>query len=715
MTYLIRSFAIGILLALPMTLFAQNWQPITMDWNDTKKTVYDLSGYLDAPAGKDGYIHAKEEYFVKPDGSRFKLYGVNLNPNFLFLPKEHATQVAEDFARFGFTTVRLCSPDWWNGGLFPNPNNTLEWSDEMLDRFDYLTAELKKRGIYYSIVLSCCRVFRKDDGIQDYNTMGFGKATYYFDPKVQERYYEFSRRLLTHKNPYTDTEYRHEPALMWIEMLNENSLFEAWTFGRLVPNEKNTAQNAWKPLTKYYADELCTLWNEWLEKNVVQEKRNEWAKALGSTDGKVPQSSGNDWAKCSDEHYQAEMNFFIELEQTFFEKTKKFLKEELGVKSMITGDADHNDWLSQYPHQIAANMHGDFIDAHGYWDHAAYGPPITLNKHNPMVNDPLDSSFNQFARAPMRGKPFTISESNSFFPHRFAGEHAPILTAYSLFQDWDGILWYAWGAGQRVNVNRPDGLSVSTDPIRFCNVILSSLMFHRGDIKPADKTVVRAMTRTEALDSLRWARPAHRPFYTKGYALSTALQHKVQWQMVEENDPALRQKYPAPASLAKIESDTRQLTWKNVDKKQGIVTINTPVTQGVIGFIGGKSESFGDVDIAVKNEFALVVLTSLDGKPIQEANRLLLVAHSDYTSTGFEWAEEKRTVKQIGTFPVKFLPVTGTLGLNNFNAAKKVTVTPLTGLGAPTDQSFDAVRRGTNWSVSLGKEPSVWYLVEIVR
>ena len=688
-----------------------------MNWNDVPKTVFDLSGYLDAPAGKDGYIRVEGESFIKPDGSRFKLYGVNLNPNFFFLPKEHAAQVAEDFARFGFTGLRLCSLDWWNGGLFPNRTNTTVWDEEMLDRFDFFTAELKKRGIRYSIVLSCCRQFRKDDGVRDADRMGFGKATYYFSPKVQEHFFEFVRKILTHKNPYTSTEYRHEPALMWIELLNENSLFEAWVFGRLAPNESSTAKPAWRPLTPYYARELNTLWNEWLEKNVALEKRREWAKALGSTDGTVPQSNGNNWDKCSDEHFAAEMEFFVELEQTFFDKAKKFLKDELGVLSLITGDADHNDWYSPYPHQIAYNMHGDFIDAHGYWEHVNYGPPLQLNKQNPMVNDPLDSSFNQFARAPMKGKPFTIGESNSFFPHRFAGEHAPILTAYSLFQDWDGILWYAWGPGQRSDVRtRPDGLSVSTDPIRFANVILSSLMFHRGDIEPAKKTVVRTMTRAEALDSLRWNRTANRPFFTKGYALSTAFQHKVCWQWVEEHDLALKQKYPASASLAHIESDTGQLVWKNADKKQGAVTINTPNTQGAVGFIGGKTETLSDVNIEVENDFSTVILTSLDDQPIHNARRMLLVAHSDYKSTGFEMEEDGKTVKNIGMLPMLFLPVRGKVHIRHLGTVKTLCVTPLTGLGTPVNTSFESIGSGDGLTIPLGQFPaSIWYLVEVTR
>ena len=694
-----------------------NFVPVPMNWDEVPNTVFDLSGYLSAPAGKDGHIRVQGEQFVKPDGTRFKAWGVNFRESFFFMPKEEAERIAASFARFGFTCVRFHSIDGWNRAhLFPNPRNTTEWSAERLDQFDYFVYQLKKHGIYVTFTINAYRVFRADDGVTDYDQIGFGKPIYYFYPKVQEHFFDFARRLLTHKNPYTGYEYRHEPAVMFVEFLNENSIFEAWTFGRLIPNERPTASTAWRSLTPYYADYLRTLWNEWLEKNVSAEKRQEWAAALNSTDGKVPQSSGRDWARMSDEHFQAELRFFTELEQSFFDKAYKLLRDELGVKALITGDSDHNDWLSQFPHQITFNLGGDFMSAHGYWDHADWGPPPRVNRQNPMVNDPLDSSYNQFARAPMKGVPFTINETNTFFPHPFAGEHTPILTAYSLLQDWDGIHWFTWGHGMRRNGSSPPEMLSTSDPVRFANTIISGIMFHRKDIATANKTVVRTKTLADAMDSLRWDRPTNRPFYTKGFALSTPLQHRVLWQLVEEGDPALQQTYPESAPLGLLESDTGELVWKDADKKEGVVTINAPATQGAIGFIGGKSESLGNVDIAVENKHAIVILTSLDGKPIQSAGRLLLVAHADYTSTGFAWEEDRRVVRSMGTHPMIIDPVKGTLGLKQLDVAQRVTITPLTGVGAPKDQSFNAVGSGANWSIALGNDHvSTWYLIEVAR
>jgi len=693
----------------------ESFVPIQMDWNESSKTVFDLSGYLDAPAGKGGYIRVEGEHFYKPDGKRFRPWGVNLKAEFFFMPKDKAERIAADFARCGFTCVRFHSLDASGRGfLFSNPNNTLEWDAEKLDQFDYFVAQLKKYGIHFTFTLNAYRIFREGDGVVDYDKIGFGKPTYYFDEKIQERCIEFSRRFLMHKNPYTGTEYRHETALAWIELLNENSLIEAWLYGRVEGEDNSTAREAWKPLTTHYAKELRDIWNRWLEKNATAAQRWEWAKTFNAEVGNIPLSTPKNRSQCSDDHYHAEVRFLMELEETYFMKMQSFLRNEIGTKTMIVGNSHHSTGTPPYPHTLAFSRHGDFITAQGYWIIPQWGSP-TIIRSTPMVNDPLNSVITHFARNPMKGKPFAISETNSPFPQRYAGEYAPILVSYTLLHDWDGIIFFEWGRGQLTSfTGQHGGHSQGSDPVRFANLILTGHIFHRQDIEPARQTVVRTVTRKDALETIRWDRD-ERPFFTKDFPKSAAMQHRTRWQLAEEGQ-TVQQTFPPAAPLGLMCSDTEQLTWKNADKGKGVVTINTPLTQGSIGFLGGNTEQLGDIDIAVENEHATVVLTSLDGKPIQKAERLLLVTHSFYMSTGMDLGADGQTVISFGTYPLRILPVCGEIRLKNIGAAKKVTVTPLTAVGAPTNQSFNAVSNRTGWTVPLKKENvSTWYQIEVSR
>jgi hypothetical protein len=70
-----------------------------------------MSGYLDAPAGKSGFIRVEGKHLVRPDGSRFRIWGVNVGALRAFPPKEQAAAIADDMARCGINAVRLHSID----------------------------------------------------------------------------------------------------------------------------------------------------------------------------------------------------------------------------------------------------------------------------------------------------------------------------------------------------------------------------------------------------------------------------------------------------------------------------------------------------------------------------------------------------------------------------------------------------------------------------
>ena len=72
---------------------------------------------------------------------------------------------------------------------------------------------------------------------------------------------------------------------------------------------------------------------------------------------------------------------------------------------------------------------------------------------------------------------------------------------------------------------------------------------------------------------------------------------------------------------AEAVSDTGELrrNWE-----QGVFSIDTPMTQAAMGWIGGKKLSLGDVDIEVTTRSATVAVQSLEGKPISQSSRILI-------------------------------------------------------------------------------------------
>jgi len=280
----------------------------------------------------------------------------------------------------------------------------------------------------------------------------------------------------------------------------------------MVPQQERPP-HTWSPIPASYGAQLTRLWTAWQESHTTADQRRLWAKALGAPPGQpVPRSQPHDWQNnCTREHFLAELKFYMDLERVFFAQARRLIRDELAAQQLLIGDGDHNDSISPFPHALSFNLLGDFLDGHGYWQHPDLGPPLRV-KNTAMVNDPLDSTVVQFARTPVLGRPFTISETNHPFPHRYACEGFPILTAYALFQDWDGLLWFDWGPGRiRPATGVVQVFGFGNDPMKYANTALCGLWFHRGDVQAARQTVVRHISQDAALDSLRWDREQERP------------------------------------------------------------------------------------------------------------------------------------------------------------------------------------------------------------
>ena len=78
-----------------------------------------------------------------------------------------------------------------------------------------------------------------------------------------------------------------------------------------------------------------------------------------------------------------------------------------------------------------------------------------------------------------------------------------------------------------------------------------------------------------------------------------------------------------PAGQSFVRSDTGELTrsWN-----EGIQTIDTPKTQAVSGWIGGKSFSLEDATFEFSTRKAVVALTSIDGEPLATSRFILVTA-----------------------------------------------------------------------------------------
>ncbi|HEY0739357.1 MAG TPA: hypothetical protein VGD69_30825 [Herpetosiphonaceae bacterium] len=688
-------------------------QPFTTNYRQSADSRIDLSFLLDRPAGRDGFVTIKDGRLVKPDGARLRLWGVNItdwSPGAVMLPsKQDAPLFAAILARYGINCVRLHFLDLPapRGLIDPTRDDTQHFDRDQIDRLDFWVATLKAEGIYCDLNLVVGRSYKAGDRVRDYEQIGWAKGLTYFDPRLIELQKAYAAQLLTHYNPYTQCEYRHEPAIVIIELVNENSLVEAWHLGRLHPRDPEGDDPNFRPITAYYAQLLTGMYQEYIGQLAPAARDRLRAAAGVPEDAIVPRLRPEEFATAAGERFQIEAAFYMQLERGYFTEMQTFLRHELGVKSLLIGSNDHVHSRSGYP-IVWTNSALDIVDGHVYWQHPAHRE----GENTPMVNEPLASTVVKLSRTALAGRPYTVSEANHLFPNEWASEGIPILAAYASFQDWDAVMWYTieFQADPDWQPYVVDAFDLSSDPVRMSQLAVGALLFLRGDVSAAQRLVERSYTLEQVRDSLRLA-SEEKPYYTPDFPVALVLQHKVRIGSLDG---------PATAPVTTIESnpiisDTGELKWYTTPSRRGLVTIDTPRSQGVIGFVDSSVGSVRHLDVDVTNLFCAITLSALDGEPIASSARLLLTAGASVGNTGQRWNESRTAVIEHGCSPSLIEPVCGRIILRDVEAATAVLVQALDGAGRPIGGARAAQATSEGWEILIGDPVTTWYELTINR
>ncbi|MBT3288417.1 MAG: hypothetical protein HN380_13810 [Victivallales bacterium] len=473
------------------------WYPWRFDVNNPKLGELDLSRFLDAPAGKHGFSSVgKDGGIVFADGTPGRFFGTNVGGSRCCPEKAAAEAWAERLAAYGVNLLRLHSYDSkWAGLIDYGKGNSRSLNAEALDRMDYFVNELKKRGIYVYFDLLDYRSFVPGDGVRDAAIMDTRwedsvKGASIFNRRIIELQKEFATQLLTHRNPYTGLRYVEEPALLIQEITNENSLFYLANTKLILPS---------------YTKELKGLWNQWLAKQY--RTRAKLQAAWTSPDGFCALQATEDPAKGTVEmptrHLYAKLKgdnkdplkaptrlnaltrFLYDLEVAYYTEMTAHLRM-LGLKCLITGtNQDFSDAGNR------ANAACQAMTRNNYWCHPnVHAKPFNRFRNLSMLSSEIFRTATPIANvasSTVVGKPMIIPEFNFPWPNEFRAECLPVTMAYAALQEWDGVLFFAYET--RPERNHISYFGNTADPVRWGQVPLAALMFHRGDVAPARNTI----------------------------------------------------------------------------------------------------------------------------------------------------------------------------------------------------------------------------------
>src|SRR2546430_111404 len=168
-------------------------------WRDTKQEVALFGANYVLPTASDyraaGYLHADRKKMIDEDMAQF--------------------------ARMGWDGLRLTF--WGDWEASDSAGNLI--ANDHLDLLDYLVARARERGIY--MLFSPIQSYGSNwpDAIQATTQPGFGrrfgKARMGTDSAAIAAQARYLRQILNHVNPYTHVALKDEPAILFIELVNE--------------------------------------------------------------------------------------------------------------------------------------------------------------------------------------------------------------------------------------------------------------------------------------------------------------------------------------------------------------------------------------------------------------------------------------------------------------------------------------------------------------
>jgi hypothetical protein len=154
--------------------------------------------------------------YVLPTASDYRAAG--------YLGADRKRMIDEDmahFARMGWDGLRLTF--WGDWEASDSAGNLI--ANEHLDLQDYLIARARERGIY--LLFSPIQLYGSNwpDALHDTTAPGFGrhfgKARMGTDPAARAAQVNYLRQILEHVNPYTGVAIKDEPAILFVELVNE--------------------------------------------------------------------------------------------------------------------------------------------------------------------------------------------------------------------------------------------------------------------------------------------------------------------------------------------------------------------------------------------------------------------------------------------------------------------------------------------------------------
>lgn len=642
--------------------------------------VLSMDNWLDAPAGRHGRILAQDDRLVY-DGREIKLWGVNVCYSACTPERALAERRAAFYRRHGINAVRLHKfadgPGW--AGI-QAPESCVEFDPEALDRMDYFVAQLKQAGIYVelsahfgALKLGPAEVRRFPFVAEFGQPDGDGRITtphsaIHYSPELQQVQAEQMVNLLTHRNPYTGLTYAEDPAIAFVEIINEQSIL-FYT---------STAPLSASPTLR---GQVAARFSRWLREKYGDDAalRAAWgAEALGSftddglgaADERLDRENilplGNPWYWDPDQLAGSQafrrqrlldtLQFLYQLQNSFYDHFVAAVRAAGYQGEMVASNWQAGRALSHF-----ANLHSDYrvgtIDRHNYFGDAAANASMLARAGSGM----LSSGMQQVA-----DRPFMLSEWIHVFPNELGAEGVATLAAYGMgLQGWDASFIFQNGddGGFSRQIGRDQWDATAPQVLGLFPAVSRQVL--RGDVRQADVVAVRNVYPPDLFagklgfdDRLEQGYDAKEldSSHVPASALAVARNVIAFTDTPRETDRFDLAPFQRSGGLL---SSTGELHWREARAAEGgRFLVKTPGTRAVVGFAQGATCRLGEVTIQPQSPFAAIYVTarSPQGTIVADTD-LLVVAIARARNTAMTFSPDGRALLAPGRPPVLMEPV----------------------------------------------------------
>ncbi len=710
-------------------------------------SVAGMRDWLEERAGSHGYIQVKGKDFICEDGTPIKFWGVNQCCRNVCPEAEDAEQWADKWAKYGVNLVRMhkfVGHGWVNSGIHNN-HDTRKIDPEMGRHWDAYNAMLAERGIYtgwspfYALKLTKAdenrvwaydEIMRTDDGPGWYHASTIGLVN--FAPDLQDLHIAIFQNLLNRTNTVTGKRYADDPSLAYIEIQNEDDIF--FWYDDLVnscPTYKNYLNREFsKWLIKKYGAHtaLAKAWkrdgpsllgneNPVVKVVDVEENLNELdadgiddlvlevkTKEVGGTVAAMtdPYFFGGDGAR----RIQDSFAFLYECQDKYYKRVVKAIRAT-GYRGAICGSCWQTKTFLSHLYNLRSDREVGYIDRHNYG-----GTDLLRNPGAGL----LSSGMQQVS-----DRPFGLSEWAGGGVFR-GMESVPVIGFIGMgVQGWDLSAHFASNGPRIDNYN----YGVCDDFKSVAQYWTVGRAVYRGDFKEVDPVAVRSISipgmahnklgfsEYFSLQSLSNVKEFSSVIAREALCVGPVMLEFVDGPVKQPLVRKFEQFVDEQAKIIRAASGQARLDFS----RRGLLELDTPGTQGLIGFTGGKTREFANLRLTTDNLFSIIYVTALDpNEKIADAKHLLITTLGRMMAKGtvFDEISMKEVIKPEDPGAVDFMlePLRVNVELKH---SKPCKVFALDHLGRKLPDAKPLSESKNTFTLDGSQTRTCFYLVEAAR